>query len=87
MWLFARPGRDPGDPRSARSSGAGTPGSRDIADGELGEAIVAGEPADVPRAARAAGAELRLDLPVLDLLAGSTLTRRVTILDAFAPLG
>lgn len=67
MWVFTRPGREPGDPALAREFRAANPWFRDVSDAELPEALVAGSGA----ACRERLAEIRerlgVELPVVDL--------------------
>jgi alkanesulfonate monooxygenase SsuD/methylene tetrahydromethanopterin reductase-like flavin-dependent oxidoreductase (luciferase family) len=84
MWVFARPGRDPGDPALRAEFRRWNPWFADVGDAELGEAIVAGDPAACRRTLAQIAAELRLALPVIDCSGlGADAARQV--LDALAP--
>jgi hypothetical protein len=67
MWVFARPGRSPGDASLAAEFRRWQPWFRSLPDADLGEAMLAG-PATACRARIAAiRGDLGIDLPVLDL--------------------
>jgi alkanesulfonate monooxygenase SsuD/methylene tetrahydromethanopterin reductase-like flavin-dependent oxidoreductase (luciferase family) len=85
MWIFARPGRNAADPALRSEFRHWNPWFADLSDAELGEAIVAGDPADCRRTLTQLAAELRLSLPVVDCSGlGADAARHV--LDAFGPL-
>ena len=86
MWIFARPGRDPGDPALRAEFRRWNPWFADIGELELGEAIVAGDPADCRRTLAQVAGELELALPVVDC-SGLDADAARHVLDAFAPLG
>ncbi len=67
QWIFARPGRDPGDPALAREYRSLNPWFADVPDERIGDAMLAGEPAACTERLAAWREELHLDLPVLDL--------------------
>ena len=85
LWIFARPGRDPGDPALRAEFRRWNPWFADVPDDELGEAIVAGDPADCRRTLAQLATELRLALPVLDC-SGLDADAARQVLDAFSPL-
>jgi alkanesulfonate monooxygenase SsuD/methylene tetrahydromethanopterin reductase-like flavin-dependent oxidoreductase (luciferase family) len=85
LWVFARPGRDPGDPALRAEFRRWNPWFADVPDGELGEAIVAGDPADCRRTLAQLATELRLALPVLDC-SGLDADAARQVIDAFSPL-
>lgn len=67
MWLFTRPGRDPGDPELARQYGQLNPWFRELSDAEQAEAIVCGPPGDCLARIERIGRDLGLELPIADL--------------------
>lgn len=85
MWIFARPGRDPADPALRAEFLRWNPWFGDLAEGELREAVVAGDAADCRRTLAQLAAELRLALPVIDA-SGLDADAARHLLDAFAPL-
>lgn len=84
LWLFARPGSDPDDPRLVREFRSMNPWFGDIGDDELSEAIVAGDASVCRERVRALSGDLGIELPILDC---SWLDADATrhILDAMAP--
>ena len=84
MWVFTRPGEDPGDPRLHAEFRRLNPWFSDLAEVDLPAALVAGPPAACrDRFAELAG-RLRLAHPVADLSGlGRDAAQRA--LDALAP--
>jgi len=66
LWIFARPGRDPGDPALRAEFRRWNPWFADVPDAELGEAIVAGDDAACRGRIATLRERLRLALPVVD---------------------
>jgi alkanesulfonate monooxygenase SsuD/methylene tetrahydromethanopterin reductase-like flavin-dependent oxidoreductase (luciferase family) len=67
MWIFARPGREPGDPELAREFRRWNPWFRELPDAVLGEVIVCGPPGEARDRIERIGRALGLALPVADL--------------------
>jgi alkanesulfonate monooxygenase SsuD/methylene tetrahydromethanopterin reductase-like flavin-dependent oxidoreductase (luciferase family) len=67
MWIFARPGREPGDPELLREFRRWNPWFRELPDAELTEAIACGPPGEARERIVRIGRELGLELPVADL--------------------
>jgi hypothetical protein len=67
MWLFTRPGRDPADLGLMGEFRELNPWFREVADAELGPAIVSGPPGDCLRRIEQIACAFDLDLPVADL--------------------
>lgn len=84
LWVFARPGRDPGDPALRAEFRRWNPWFADLPDAELGEAIVAGDAARCRRELARLAAELRLALPVVDC-SGLDADAAGRVVDALAP--
>ncbi|SRR5208283_2230771 len=84
MWVFTRPGEDPGDPRLHAEFRRLNPWFSGVADEELPAALVAGPPAACRDRFVALADELRLTHPVADLSGlGRDAAQRA--LDALAP--
>jgi alkanesulfonate monooxygenase SsuD/methylene tetrahydromethanopterin reductase-like flavin-dependent oxidoreductase (luciferase family) len=67
MWIFARPGRDPGDPELARQYRELNPWFRELPDAERTESIVCGPPGGCLAKIERIGRDLGLELPIADL--------------------
>jgi len=67
MWIFTRPGRDPGDPDLARQYRRLNPWFRELSDAEQAEAIACGPPGDCLARIDRIRRDLDLDLPIADL--------------------
>ncbi len=67
MWIFTRPGLDPGDPRLVAEFHRWNPWFADLSPGEIGEAAVAGSGEACRHRLEALSRRLGLDEPVADL--------------------
>jgi alkanesulfonate monooxygenase SsuD/methylene tetrahydromethanopterin reductase-like flavin-dependent oxidoreductase (luciferase family) len=84
MWVFTRPGEDPGDPRLHAEFRRLNPWFAEVTDRELPAAVVAGPPAACRERFAELSKELRLAHPVADLSGlGPDAAQRA--LDALAP--
>lgn len=84
MWIFARPGREPGDPELTREFRRWNPWFRDLPDAELREAVVCGPLGEARERIACIGRELGLELPVADL-SGLDAGAAAAALHALAP--
>lgn len=84
MWIFTRPHGDPDDPAVRAAFRRWCPWFGWVPEAELGEAIVAGPPAEARRRLGAIAGELGLSLPCADLT-GLDPEAAARALDALAP--
>lgn len=84
MWIFARPGHDPGDPHVAAEFRELNPWFRNLGDAELDEVIAHGPPGDCLERIRRIAGRLGLDLPIADL-SGLAAEAAAEALHALAP--
>jgi alkanesulfonate monooxygenase SsuD/methylene tetrahydromethanopterin reductase-like flavin-dependent oxidoreductase (luciferase family) len=67
LWLFSRPGRDPGDPSLREEFRRWNPWFRHLDDAAISRAVLAGPVGECRARVELVRSELAIDLPVLDL--------------------
>ncbi len=83
-WIFARPGREPGDPELAREFRRWNPWFRKLTDAELEAVTACGPPGETLRRIEQIARDLGLELPVADL-SGLPAEAAASALHALAP--
>lgn len=84
LWIFARPFEDPRDPHLAEEYRRWNPWFAEVADGEISEAVLAGDPAECHARLQAVTRELGIQRPVIDL-SGLSAPEARRAMEAMAP--